>query len=109
MGPMDATATSVASKASVTTYVAAAFTTFSGWFTSLDWVSLTGLLVAVATFMANLFYKRKHYRIEQQRVGIERQKVQAEEEERRARIRREDLLVQARIHLMEVGRDPDKA
>ena len=109
LSAVDATAASVAGKASVATYVAAAFTALSGWITSLDWVSLASLGIAVATFLTNWIYKRKHYRLEQQRVAIDEQKALVEEEERRARIRREDFLAQARIHLMEGGHDPDKA
>lgn len=53
-----ANAAATATKFTYTTYTSAGVSVFS-WLYSVDWVAVLGASVAVATFLLNLYYKRK--------------------------------------------------
>ncbi|MFV5193180.1 holin [Acinetobacter courvalinii] len=53
-----ANAAATATKFSYTTYTSAGVSVVS-WWASIDWMAVLGVVVAVATFILNLYYKRK--------------------------------------------------
>ncbi|WP_020411007.1 phage holin family protein [Hahella ganghwensis] len=51
----------------MTNYAASAITTMAG-LTFNQWVALGGLLIGVATFLVNWFYKQKHLELSREQI-----------------------------------------
>jgi len=80
-------AAGAATKATYATYTGAG-ATILGFFTSIDWVALTGLLVAVVGFLLNAYFQFKRNKREELESNL---RIRREELESNLRIQREEL------------------
>jgi len=48
---------------SATSYAGSGTATMIGVLTFNEWIALAGLLTAIATFLVNAWYKRKHFKL----------------------------------------------
>ncbi len=94
-----------AKSATAITYIAAFVSAVSGWLGSIDWVSTSGVCVAVVTAIANGYYKRQRNKREveaaQLHEDLERQRAADEHEFQAREDKRHELESQARIALMQ--------
>ena len=91
---LDVVDTTIAGYATKATYGAAAFAGITGWLSQVDWVSITGLIIAAVTFCTNRHYKRRQDKRDRDRRA-------EEHAEHEARMKREELESQLRVQLMQ--------
>ncbi|ENX34886.1 hypothetical protein F889_01526 [Acinetobacter colistiniresistens] len=76
-----ASAAATATKFTYTTYTTAGVGVFSSWLYSVDWVAVLGVSIALATFLLNLYYKRKENQRADEIHKLTKQKLEQPKEE----------------------------
>lgn len=84
----------IASSASKATLAGGATATAVGFFQGIDWMGLGGLMIAIAGGLISLYFKSRQDKRNQILLA-------GQEEERKARMRRDDLEAQLRRQLLE--------